>query len=333
MRTLGQLFDTATGRREVLPSSPCRSSTPATTGSYAERRITVRSPGSSQPDGARSAARRAAVMVDISCRSTAADPACRHRRREWRVLPLPCRGRSRPCSRGVRQRARPVDQLAVRCRGRRAVLGPVLEPPLRESSARAGKRALHALQGRDASRAVGVASTRPQLVTRRCCSKGSSRMNAGWVTPTMAVRVAWCESWIITAPLSGSNHYRSRAASPGRAKVPAGRGLHDPAPKQELPTHGTPEAAGDDWEPLDELAATDADSRERRAEQQDRDDVHQGLAAINVLVMFFAWNAIKFAVPGAASPWLVLRQAWTSHQEKRSNATGAAPSIANSGRA
>ena len=36
--------------------------------------MTARSPGSSQPDGARSAARRAAVMVDISCRSTAAAP-------------------------------------------------------------------------------------------------------------------------------------------------------------------------------------------------------------------------------------------------------------------
>ena len=51
-----------------------------------------------------------------------------------------------------------------------------------------------------------VASTRPQLVTRRCCSMGSSRMKAGWVTPTMAVSVAVCGSWTITAPDSGSNH-------------------------------------------------------------------------------------------------------------------------------
>ena len=70
-----------------------------------------------------------------------------------------------------------------------------------------------------------VASTRPQLVTRRCCSIGSSRMNAGCVTPTIAVSVERCGSWTMTAPVSGSCHWRSRAASPGRASVPAGRGF------------------------------------------------------------------------------------------------------------
>ena len=70
-----------------------------------------------------------------------------------------------------------------------------------------------------------VASTRPQLTTRRSCSAGSSSTNAGWVTPTIAVRVAACGSWTITAPVSGSTHCRSRAASPGSARVPAGRGF------------------------------------------------------------------------------------------------------------
>lgn len=32
-------------------------------------------------------------------------------------------------------------------------------------------------------------------------------------------------SWIIAAPVSGSSHSRSDAASPGRASVPAGRGF------------------------------------------------------------------------------------------------------------
>ncbi len=70
-----------------------------------------------------------------------------------------------------------------------------------------------------------VARTRPQVTTRRSCSAGSRSTNAGWVTATIAVRVAACGSWIMTAPVSGSTHCRRRAASPGSARVPAGRGL------------------------------------------------------------------------------------------------------------
>ena len=70
-----------------------------------------------------------------------------------------------------------------------------------------------------------VASTRPQPVTRRSCSLGSSSTNAGCVTVSTAVRVWACGSWIIAASVAGSRYSRSAAASPGRASVPAGRGL------------------------------------------------------------------------------------------------------------
>ena len=51
-----------------------------------------------------------------------------------------------------------------------------------------------------------VARTRPQETTRRSCSAGSSSTNAGWETPTIAVRVAACGSWTMTASVSGSTH-------------------------------------------------------------------------------------------------------------------------------
>jgi len=41
----------------------------------------------------------------------------------------------------------------------------------------------------------------------------------------MAVSVWAWGSWIIAAPVSVSSHSRNAAASPGRASVPAGRGL------------------------------------------------------------------------------------------------------------
>lgn len=50
-------------------------------------------------------------------------------------------------------------------------------------------------------------------------------MNEGWVTSTRVVRVCPCGSCTITAPLSGSSYWRSGAASPGSASVPAGRGF------------------------------------------------------------------------------------------------------------
>ena len=69
-----------------------------------------------------------------------------------------------------------------------------------------------------------VASTRPQEVTRRCCSAGSRSTNAGCRISHTTVSVPWCGSWIIPAPVSGSMCSRSRAMSPGKASVPAGRG-------------------------------------------------------------------------------------------------------------
>ena len=68
LRTLNQFSVTATGPAVARsrPSSPWRFIAPATTGSSAERRITVRPPGSSQPDGARSGRRSAAFVADIS---------------------------------------------------------------------------------------------------------------------------------------------------------------------------------------------------------------------------------------------------------------------------
>ena len=95
-----------------------------------------------------------------------------------------------------------------------------------------------------------VASTRPQPVTRRCCSIGSSRTNAGWVTPVIAVRVAVCGSWTMTAPDSGSTHCRSLAASPGSARVPAGRGLTIRRRKRSCPPaerHAHEVATGSHW--------------------------------------------------------------------------------------
>lgn len=32
---------------------------------------------------------------------------------------------------------------------------------------------------------------------------------------------------------------------------------------------------------------------------------------LNVLVLLFAWNAMKFAVMGVLTPWLLLRQSWS----------------------
>lgn len=53
----------------------------------------------------------------------------------------------------------------------------------------------------------------------------------------------------------------------------------------------------------------------------------------NVLVLLFAWNAMKFAVVGALTPWLLLRQCWSEHHENRSNAIGSTSVMVNSGRA
>ncbi|CUR58089.1 hypothetical protein NOCA2480096 [metagenome] len=57
------------------------------------------------------------------------------------------------------------------------------------------------------------------------------------------------------------------------------------------------------------------------------------LGYLNVLVLLFAWNALKFAVMGVMTPWLLLCQCWSAHQEKRSNAIGATSVMVNSGRA
>ena len=69
------------------------------------------------------------------------------------------------------------------------------------------------------------ASTRPQRPARPARSASSSRAKAGWVTESTAVRVWRWGSWIIAAPDGSSTCRRSDAASPGRASVPAGRGL------------------------------------------------------------------------------------------------------------
>lgn len=70
-----------------------------------------------------------------------------------------------------------------------------------------------------------VASTRPQTVTRRCCSDGSSSTNAGCVTDTTTVSVFAVGSWNIPAPVSGSVYSRNLAMSPGSASVPSGLGV------------------------------------------------------------------------------------------------------------
>ena len=208
------------------PTAPCRSSAPATAGSYAERRITARSPGVSQSEGERSADRRAASIVDISCRSTAAaprlpPPAARIARPAvlmsseieivlaWRSPAGPARSTSSPYVVDAHVSAR------LPCCSHQSAR------PLPESGS---VRSMTWSEARRPERQA-VASTRPQLTTRRSCSAGSSSTKAGWETPTIAVRVAACGSWTMTAPVSGSTHWRSRAASPGSASVPAGRGL------------------------------------------------------------------------------------------------------------
>ena len=76
MRSRDQDSFTATGPAVArsCPSWPWRSRVAAIAGSYALRRITAICPGLSHPEGDRSAERRAATRVFISCRSTAAAP-------------------------------------------------------------------------------------------------------------------------------------------------------------------------------------------------------------------------------------------------------------------
>jgi hypothetical protein len=69
----------------------------------------------------------------------------------------------------------------------------------------------------------------------------------------------------MTAPDSGSTHWRNLAASPGNDKVPAGRGFTNAAAEQQLPTDRTPPPLGDHGEPLDDLAATDTHEGQRGA--------------------------------------------------------------------
>ena len=92
-------------------------------------------------------------------------------------------------------------------------------------------------------------------------------------------------------PVRVMDHHRTAfgvepLAQPGRIagerERADGSWLHDPTAEQELPTGRAPQPAGDDGQPLHDLAATDADERERGADQQDRDDVHQRRAAADV---------------------------------------------------
>ena len=54
---------------------------------------------------------------------------------------------------------------------------------------------------------------------------------------------------------------------------------------------------------------------------------------LNLVVLLFIWNAMKCAVMGVLTPWLLLRQCWSEHHENRSNAIGATSVMVNSGRA
>ena len=186
-------------------------------------------------------------MVAISWRSTAAAPR----------LPPPAARIARPAAFmsseiemvlrvALAGGAGAVDELAVRRRGpgaRRGCRAAPTSPPgpcrSRAASAPSPGRRRCARSGRP-WRGRG-----PSETTRRSCSAGSSSTNAGWETPTIAVRVAACGSWTMTAPVSGSTHCRSRAASPGSASVPAGRGFtirrrYSSCPPVERQSHRAP---------------------------------------------------------------------------------------------
>jgi hypothetical protein len=177
------------------------------------------------------------VMVAISCRSTAAAPR----------LPPPAARIARPATfmsseiETVRRvaltgGAGAFDELAVRrrrpgvVRRRAAPTSPPGPCRSQAGSAPSPARRRCARIGMP-WRERGPNSRRPGAAARA----GSSSTNAGWETPMIAVRVAACGSWTMTASVSGSTHCRSRAASPGSASVPAGTRLDDPPANSSCP--------------------------------------------------------------------------------------------------
>ena len=133
--------------------SPCRSSAPATAGSYADRRISARSPGvepvaGGEVGGSEGGEHRRHLLPEYgggAALAAAGSPD----RSSGRLHVERDRDRARVALAG---RAGAVDELAVRRRRPGVGAVAVLLPPVRQALAGVGQRPLHHLDGGDAAR-------------------------------------------------------------------------------------------------------------------------------------------------------------------------------------
>ncbi len=185
------------------PRVPWRSSAVATPGSYAVRRIRASSLGVSQSPGgevcgAQGCGEGRHLLAENGC--AAADAVARGS--DGSAGGLHVEGDGDRGGAAFTGGSCLVDEFGVGLGGPGVVVGAVVVPPVGQPRPESGSvRSSTWREAMRPERQVVVASTRPQPVTRRCCSAGSRRVNAGWVTPMIAVSVAAWGSWIMTAPV------------------------------------------------------------------------------------------------------------------------------------